>query len=171
MVEERPEQNSTNNLPSSQYAQHVMGSSVNLLQNKAANESRKKQLLEDFAKPLQSYPLVESSKTKYENDGLLYRKGIPTPFSGRLVERNSLGISTLEASFLDGHPHGQQIRRHPNGSISMEAVFDRGVLTGIKTRWWKNGQIREEEYWDGGNYRGKKSWDDRGRVIKEERVR
>ena len=171
MVEERPEQNSTNYSSSPQYAQHEIGPTANLFQNKAANESRKKQLLEDFAKPLQSYPLVESSMTKYENDGLLYRKGIPTPFSGRLVERNSLGTSTLEASFLDGHPHGQQVRRHPNGSISMEAVFDRGVLTGIKTRWWKNGQIREEEYWDGGNYRGKKSWDVSGRVIKEERVR
>jgi antitoxin component YwqK of YwqJK toxin-antitoxin module len=171
MVEERHEQNSTNYSTSPQHAQHEIGSTANLFQSKAANESKKVQLLKDFAKPLQSYPLVESSKTRYKNDGLLYRKGIPTPFSGRLFERNSLGISTLEASFLDGQPHGQQVRRYPNGAISMEAVFDRGVLTGIKTRWWKNGQIREEEYWDGGNYRGKKSWDDNGRVIKEERVR
>ena len=171
MVEERPEQNSTNYPTSSEHAQQQIGSLANLFQNKAANESKKEQLLKDFTKPLQSYPLVESSMTKYENDGLLYRKGIPTPFSGRLVERNPLGISTLEASFLDGYPHGQQVRRYPDGTMSMEAIFDRGVLTGIKTRWWKNGQIREEEYWDGGNYRGKKSWDDNGRVIKEERVR
>ena len=171
IVEERPEQNSTTYPTSPNSAQHEIGTTANLFQSKAVTELKKKKLLKDFVKPLKSYPLVESSMTKYKDDGLLYRKDIPTPFSGRLVERNSLGISTLEASFLDGYPHGEQIRRYGNGAISMEAIFDRGVLTGIKTRWWENGQIREEEYWDDGNYRGRKSWDDNGRVLKEERVR
>ena len=171
MVDERPEKNSTSYPTNPNDTRREIATTANLFQSKAATESKKKELLEDFVKPLQSYPLVESSMTKYEKDGLLYREGISTPFSGRLVERNSLGISTLEASFLDGYPHGQQIRRYEDGAISMEAVFDRGVLTGIKTRWWENGKIREEEYWDGGNYRGRKIWDDNGRVIKEERVR
>ena len=113
MVEERHEQNST----SPRHAHHEICLTANLFQSKTANESKKEQLLKDFAKPLQSYPLVESSKTRYKNDGLLYRKGIPTPFSGRLFERNSLGISTLEASFLEGQPHGQKVRRYPNGAI------------------------------------------------------
>ena len=83
----------------------------------------KEKLLEDFEKPLYSYPLINSSSAIYGNDGLLYRKGIDIPFSGRLVDISDSGICLLEVSFLDGQPHGQQIRKNDDGIVLMEAFL------------------------------------------------
>lgn len=135
-----------------------------------SNSITKRELLNDFIKPLYSYPKIKSSMAKYGSDGLLYRQGIDIPFNGRLIDENSNGVAILESSFLDGQPHGQQLRRNEQGKVIMEAIFDRGVLTGIKTMWWPNGLVREEEYWDRGSYKGRKVWDESGRLIKEERV-
>jgi len=171
IVEDRVEQNETIPELISVPKQEVFESISPFSQNRKTNETKNIKLLEEFDKPLNFFPLVEMSMTKYGSDGLLYREGISDPFSGRLVERNSLGVKTLEASFLDGSPHGQQLRRHEDGTLSLEAIFDSGVLTGVKTSWWKNGNIREEEYWDNGKYRGRKIWDEHGRLVKEERMR
>ena len=56
------------------------------------------------------------------------------------MERSPKGEVLLEASYLDGLPHGQQLRRFPDGAPALEAIFDRGVLSGVKTRWWTNGR-------------------------------
>ncbi len=127
-------------------------------------------ILRDFEKPLKSYPLIDSSGSEYRSDGLFYRKGIEEPFTGRLEERTENGEIALEASYLEGQPHGVQIRRHDNGQVAMEAIFDHGVLTGLKSCWWPNGRLREEEYWNNGVYKGKRTWDEEGRLSKEERV-
>ena len=131
----------------------------------------KEKLLEDFEKPLHSYPLLSSLSAVYGKDGLLYRKGINVPFSGRLVDVSDSGIYLLEVSFLEGQPHGQQIRKNEEGITLMEAFFNRGSLVGVKTKWWSSGLIKEEEYWDNGKYRGRRLWDKTGRLIKEERAR
>ena len=131
----------------------------------------KEKLLEDFEKPLYSYPLINSSSAIYGKDGLLYRKGIDIPFSGRLVDISDAGICLLEVSFLDGQPHGQQIRKNDDGIVLMEAFFSHGSLVGIKTKWWPSGMIKEEEYWDSGEYQGRRLWDENGRLIKEERTK
>ncbi|MEK9772562.1 MAG: hypothetical protein VW576_03250 [Opitutae bacterium] len=138
---------------------------------KKTNAERKNELLADFEKPLQTYPQIRSSMAVYGDDGLLYRKGIDTPFSGRLIDLSREGVALLEVSFLEGQPHGLQARRNEDGSLAMEAIFDHGVLTGIKTRWWPSGLVKEEEYWDDGTYKGRCMWDESGRMVKEERVR
>ena len=135
------------------------------------NAERKSELLTDFEKPLHSYPQIKSSMASYRDDGLLYRKGIDTPFSGRLVDLSAQGVALLEVSFLDGQPHGQQLRRNEDGSLAMEAIFQHGVLVGIKTAWWPSGLVKEEEYWDEGTYKGRRVWEENGRLVKEERVR
>ena len=61
-----------------------------------------------------------------------------------------------------------QVKFFESGNRALEASFDQGVLSGVKTRWWKNGAVREEEYWDGGEYKGRKLWDETGRLIREE---
>lgn len=128
-------------------------------------------LLEGFSKPLSSYPLVEISHTQYGKNGLLYRNGIRVPFSGRLIERNSLGVIIFEASFLNGLPHGRHLRKDGNGRVSMESFFDRGKMTGRKTKWWRNGKKSEVEYWGDGQYSGRKVWDEGGRLLRAEMVR
>ncbi len=141
------------------------------VQKPGAKEVIKNELLKDFDKPLSSYPLIEASTASYKKNGILYRDDIQSPFTGRLIEKNSDGVVVLEASFLNGQPHGQQIRRNDDGTIAMEAFFEYGILSGIKTKWWPNGLIKEEEYWQNGNYKGRCIWDDHGRLVKKERVK
>jgi hypothetical protein len=130
-----------------------------------------KKLLEGFPKPLSSYPLVETSSAKYGKNGLLYRNGIDLPFSGRIIQRNSSGIIILEASFLNGLPHGRHLRKNADGRILMESFFNRGILSGRKTKWWENGRESEIEYWENGQYLGKKVWDVDGRLLRAEMVK
>jgi antitoxin component YwqK of YwqJK toxin-antitoxin module len=74
----------------------------------------------------------------------------------------------MDSSYMEGQPHGMQVRYYDNGLPALEASFDQGRLSGIKSRWWENGLIREEEYWSEGKYRGRRLWDESGRLTKEE---
>ena len=135
------------------------------------NKDVSKKILNEFEKRLHTYPLLDHTMVEYGKDGLLYRKGVDGPFSGRMIHMGQGGDSILEASFLDGRPHGAQIRKNKDGRVIMEAWMDRGVLTGVKTKWWDDGRVREEEYWENGSYRGRSNWDESGRLVKEERAR
>ena len=84
-----------------------------------------------------------------------------------MIGRFEDGTISMEASYKDGLPHGQQLRRFPDGSPALEAIFDNGILSGIKTKWWGKGIIREEEYWSDGKYRGRRLWDQEGRLKRE----
>ena len=136
----------------------------------SSSDRNQNDILEDFEKPLWTYPSIKSEESFRSAEGVLFRKGIDKPFTGRVVERSPKGEVLLEASYLDGLPHGQQLRRFPDGAPALEAIFDRGVLSGVKTRWWTNGEIREEEYWSDGEFRGRRLWDDQGRLLKEEMI-
>ena len=129
-----------------------------------------KEIVEDFPKPVRSYPTIGHDDTERHEGGILYRKNIDRPFTGRLVDKYADGSISLEASYLDGLPHGQQLRRFKNGNPALEAIFDYGVLSGIKTRWWESGGLREEEYWSEGKFYGRRLWDESGRMIREEMV-
>ena len=128
------------------------------------------EIIEDFPKPVRSYPTIGQDDTETHEGGVLYRKNIDRPFTGRLLEKYADGSISLEASYLDGLPHGQQLRYFKNGKPALEAIFDFGVLSGIKTRWWESGIVREEEYWSAGKFFGRRLWDEFGRMIREEMV-
>ena len=150
-----------------QVKEHAPGVQIRERVNKGVSEK----ILNDFDKPLHTYPLLDHTMVEYGKDGLLYRKGVDGPFSGRMIHLGQGGDSILEASFLEGRPHGAQIRKNKDGRVIMEAWMDRGVLTGVKTKWWDDGRVREEEYWENGSYRGRSVWDESGRLVKEERAR
>lgn len=139
--------------------------------NPKVNKKIKGSILHQFEKPLHSFPKIELSMAEYGKDGLLYRKGVPGAFSGTVVNLDENKVALLEASFLQGQPHGAQLRRNKKGAVVMEALMNRGILTGVKTKWWDNGTVKEEEYWENGSYMGRSVWDEQGRLIKEERAR
>tara|TARA_B100001057_G_scaffold240075_1_gene240434 strand:+ start:1469 stop:2026 length:558 start_codon:yes stop_codon:yes gene_type:complete len=136
----------------------------------SSNDRTEEEILNDFPKPIRAYPLIEKDDVEILNGGILYRKNIDRPFTGRMLEKYADGSIALESSYLDGLPHGQQLRRFENGKPALEAVFDQGVLSGVKTKWWENGKIREEEYWSEGEFFGRRLWDQDGRMIREELV-
>lgn len=133
-----------------------------------SRDRKKEEILADYEKPIVSYPAINSAESRNGEDGLIYRDGIDKPFTGRIIDRFENGDVKMDSSYLNGQPHGLQIRYHENRNPALEATFDNGRLSGVKTRWWENGLIREEEYWSEGNYRGRKLWDEAGRVTKEE---
>jgi antitoxin component YwqK of YwqJK toxin-antitoxin module len=135
-----------------------------------SEDRTEEEIMTDYEKPLRSYPTISRAESKTGKDGLLYRDGLEVPFTGRLIGRFEDGSVSMEASYKDGLPHGQQIRRFPGGSPALEAIFDHGILSGVKTKWWGQGIIREEEYWSEGQYRGRRLWDQEGRLLREEIV-
>ena len=128
------------------------------------------QIIKDFPKPVRTYPSISQDEVEVHDGGVLYRKNINRPFTGRVIEKFKDGTVSLESSYLDGLPHGQQLRRFKSGKPALEAIFDQGILSGIKTKWWRNGNIREEEYWSEGKFFGRRLWDESGRMIREEMV-
>ena len=133
-----------------------------------SNDRKKEQILADYEKPIVSYPAITSTESKLGEGGLVYRDGIETPFTGRIIDRFESGDIQMDSSYLEGQPHGVQVRYYKNGKPALEATFDNGRLSGIKSRWWESGLIREEEYWSDGKYRGRRLWDESGRLTKEE---
>ena len=135
-----------------------------------SKDRTKQDIMKDFEKPLRTYPTIQSNEVEMDKNGLLYRKGLQNPFTGRLIELYKDGSLSVESSYLEGLPHGRQLRFFPDGNPALEAIFDNGILVGVKTKWWKNGKVREEEYWSEGEYRGRKMWDQFGRLSREELV-
>jgi hypothetical protein len=133
-----------------------------------SKDRKKEEILADYEKPLVSYPAISSDESGAGADGLVYREGIEIPFTGRIIDRFESGEIKMDSSYLEGQPHGMQVRYFDNGKPALEASFDNGKLSGIKSRWWQNGLIREEEYWSEGKYRGRRLWDESGRLTKEE---
>ena len=133
-----------------------------------SKDRKKEAILADYDKPLVSYPAIRSNESSIGTDGLVYREGIDTPYTGRIIDRFESGEIKMDSSYLEGQPHGMQVRYYENGQTALEASFDKGRLSGIKSRWWENGLIREEEYWSEGKYRGRRLWDEAGRLTKEE---
>ena len=43
-------------------------------------------ILEDFDRPLDSYPRITKDESFKDNQGIVYREGIDEPFTGRLIE-------------------------------------------------------------------------------------
>ena len=128
------------------------------------------QLFNDFEKPITFYPVIVSTDGEYRQDNLFYRKGVNTPFSGKVVEYHKGGKKKSESIFYRGVPHGPQRTFYQNKIKSSEIIYDLGIMSGVHSKWWSNGKIKEEEYWSGGEYFGGKTWDGTGRLIRQIRV-
>ena len=139
-----------------------------------SKNERNNQILHDIyaelEKPLISYPVVNQSDTEYKKDGLLYRKSLMIPFTGKVVLRGKDGFLSMRCVYYKGVPHGKMERFHSDARPLMEAVFIRGTLSGTKITWWDNGIIKEEEYWSEQQYQGKSVWDRSGRLIRKESI-
>ena len=64
-----------------------------------------KEIVEDFPKPVRSYPTIGHDDTERHEGGILYRKNIDRPFTGRLVDKYADGSISLEASYQIGRAH------------------------------------------------------------------
>ena len=137
----------------------------------ASNDRKLEEVMEDFDGPIETFPTVDQGETIMKKNGRLYRRGLQDdPFTGTVVEAFPDGSLSLITTFYQGKPHGFQKRSFPGGAIASEIFFDKGILSGTKSKWWKSGQVREEEYWSDGKFRGRRLWDETGRLVREEIV-
>ena len=125
------------------------------------------QILNDFEKPLNYFPIINSEDGEYGEGGRFYRVGVEGPFSGRVITRDAAGHILAESIFHKGIPHGPHRKFYENGEKAAEIIFDQGTISGVQSKWWENGQIKEEEYWSGGQYYGSRLWDEGGRLIRQ----
>ena len=125
------------------------------------------QILNDFEKPLNYFPIINSEDGNYGEDGRFYRYGVGGSFSGRVITRDGLGRIVVESIFHKGIPHGPHRKFYENGEKSAEIIFDQGTISGVQSKWWTNGKIKEEEYWSGGQYYGNRAWDEAGRLTRQ----
>ena len=59
-------------------------------------------ILEDFDRPLDSYPRITKEESFKDNQGIVYRKGLDEPFTGRLIEYYENGKTSLSSTYLEG---------------------------------------------------------------------
>ena len=137
----------------------------------ASNDRKLEEIMEDFTGTIETYPTVDQGETMMKKNGRLYRRGVEDePFTGTVIEAFPDGSLSLVTTFYQGKPHGFQKRSFPDGLMASEIFFDKGILSGTKSKWWKSGHVREEEYWSDGKFRGRRLWDEAGRLIREEIV-
>ena len=129
------------------------------------------EIMRDFGKSLSSLPVLDANQSVTGKDGKIYFPGEKgSLFTGKLRELYPDGRPAFESSYLEGVPHGNQLRWHESGHLALESLFENGRLVGMKTRWWPDGRKREEEYWSDGRFRGRRLWDSDGRLTREELV-
>ncbi|MBT4667589.1 MAG: hypothetical protein HOB63_13840 [Opitutae bacterium] len=129
------------------------------------------EIMRDFGQPISTLPVMDSNQSVLGQDGKVYfPDGEGGLFTGKLRELYPDGRPAFESSYLEGVPHGNQLRWHESGHLALESLFEDGRLVGMKTRWWPDGRKREEEYWSDGRFRGRRLWDSDGRLTREELV-
>ena len=127
------------------------------------------EIMRDFGQPISTLPVMDSNQSVLGPDGKVYYPGEEGAlFTGKLRELYPDGRPAFESSYLEGIPHGNQLRWHESGHLALESLFEHGRLVGVKTRWWPDGRKREEEYWSDGRFRGRRLWDSLGRLTREE---
>ena len=110
----------------------ISGSTIEEKLRFQSNDRSQEEIIKDFPKPVNTYPLIDRSEIEVRNGGIIHRKEIDRPFTGRIFERYPDGSIALESYYLEGLPHGQQLRRFENGNPALEAIFDNGVLSELK---------------------------------------
>ena len=133
------------------------------------NDRDVSEILRDFGQPVSSLAVMDANQSVMGKNGKVYQPGGGL-FTGKLRELYPDGRPAFESTYLEGLPHGQQLRWHESGHLALEVLFEDGQLVGVKTRWWPDGRKRDEEYWSDGRFRGRRLWDEDGRLVREELI-
>ncbi len=80
------------------------------------------------------------------------------PFTGLAVEYWPNGKKKVEVDYLDGKPHGREIRWYENGRKKSEIECREGVAHGKAVSWYGNGRKESEAQWDDGKRQGRSAW-------------
>ena len=85
---------------------------------------------------------IASSQLQNRN-GIYYRMGSETPYTGRVVVKYSNGHKWEESTYKDGMLNGPYTKWRENGQKSSEWTYKDGKVEGTVTEWDNNGNIRK----------------------------
>jgi len=93
---------------------------------------------------------IDVEQTERRQDGLIYKLGSDTPFSGLIREVYSRKKKKSEVHYVDGKPAGLTTRWWANGEMQFSGSFESGRPAGLRTDYYQDGQKKTEaNYVDG----------------------
>jgi antitoxin component YwqK of YwqJK toxin-antitoxin module len=101
-------------------------------------------------------------------DGKLFEKGAPTPFTGIMVDYYPDGVIKSRSQVAAGQLHGLSEGWYTNGLLQVSETFQAGVSHGTRTKWHENGRKLSEAPIVHGQIQGTfRRWTDQGLLAEE----
>jgi hypothetical protein len=94
---------------------------------------------------------------QYREDCLAHIKEEGTLFTGRAVELGDSGKVTLEGSFHEGRPHGEEIWFLESGNRNSLVTYRHGIRHGPHLVWFEDGQLQIDVCYKDGRRDGRHS--------------
>ena len=109
----------------------------------------------DETKPkLQSVNYGELRLRGSLTEGIIYRKGSDTPYTGKAFEFYDNGQKEFEQYYKEGKEDGLSVWWYRNGQKQIEQNFKDGILDGLQVQWHRNGQKAVEGNFKDGKMQG-----------------
>ena len=109
----------------------------------------------DETKPkLQSVNYGELRRRGGLTEGIIYRKGSDTPYTGKAFEFYDNGQKEFEEYYKEGKLDGLNVWWYRNGQKQIEQNFKDGILDGLQVQWHENGQKAVEGKFKDGKMQG-----------------
>lgn len=99
-------------------------------------------------------PNLDDRVEKYFEDSLAVKDLEGSLLNGAAIGYYENGNPQIQASFLDGMPHGELIRYHENGNMEFKISFDNGTPIGEQRMYYKTGQLMSSLPIHDGKYHG-----------------
>lgn len=105
-------------------------------------------------------------------DGVWYRTGQATPFSGVIVDHYESGARKWRCEVVQGLVHGVTEGWFTNGQLQVTEHFSAGVSSGLRTKWHPNGRKLSEVMIVHGKLEGTfRRWTEDGKLSEEIEMR
>lgn len=103
-----------------------------------------------------------------QREGVFFRVGAATPFTGVVTDHFTGGPLKLRSAVVDGRLHGESSGWFTNGLPELREHFQHGLPHGLRTTWHPNGQKRSEGRLVAGQQHGLyRQWDENGTLVVE----
>ncbi len=91
---------------------------------------------------------------RQQADGLFYKEGTATPYTGPVLTFTKAGVKESREHYRQGRPDHTWERYWPNGKVKREQRFVDGQQT-LQRQWYEDGTLKEEIEMKGGVRCGK----------------
>lgn len=102
--------------------------------------------------------VVDIADMETRQDRRWYIKGLPTPYTGRVIRRYESGDIALEMTLQEGRKEGSYTWWHANGVKQLEVFYRLGRKEGLGREWFVNNQLKRETLYRNDSKVAHKEW-------------